>query len=106
MPNYQITVSPNPNRGTFNVSLFGIGTCSGWKCPRHERQATAGQRIAGNNTPVTVPNLAAGMYILVFYDTDNNHLIIDRQKNRESLDDERPHAFAYGPVTETGFQVI
>ncbi|WP_440649303.1 T9SS type A sorting domain-containing protein [Chitinophaga sp. 22620] len=81
VPNYyQITVSPNPNRGTFNVSLFGIRNLLRIEMYDMSGRLAARQQIAGNNTPVSVPNLAAGMYILVFYDTDNNHLIIDRQK--------------------------
>ncbi|WP_120517841.1 T9SS type A sorting domain-containing protein [Chitinophaga barathri] len=81
VPNYyEITVSPNPNRGQFNVSLFGVRNLIRMEMFDMSGRLMGKTQISVTNTQVSVPNLASGMYILVFYDTDNNNMIIDRQK--------------------------
>lgn len=81
VPNfYQVTVSPNPNRGSFKVSLFGVRNLLRMEMYDMSGRLVHKLQIGGTNTPVSLPNLAAGLYILVFYDTDNNNLIVDRQK--------------------------
>lgn len=81
VPNfYQITVSPNPNRGQFYVTLFGVRNLLRMEMFDMSGRLVGKTQISATNTPVNVPNLAAGMYFLVFYDTDNNNLVVDRQK--------------------------
>lgn len=77
---YKITVSPNPSNGRFTVSLFGIRNLLRMEMFDLNGKLVGKTQISGTNMSVHVPNLAIGMYILVFYDTDNNNVVVDRQK--------------------------
>jgi hypothetical protein len=77
---YKITVSPNPSRGQFTVSLSGVRNLLRMEMYDMKGSLVGKTQINATNMPVHVPNLAVGMYILVFYDTDNNNVIVDRQK--------------------------
>ncbi len=77
---YKITVSPNPSRGQFTVSLTGVRNLLRMEMYDMKGNLVGKTQINATNMPVHVPNLAVGMYILVFYDKDNNNVIVDRQK--------------------------
>lgn len=78
--NFKIIVSPNPSRGQFNVSLSGVRNLLRMDMIDIKGNVIYTTKITGTNMPVQVANAAVGMYFLVFYDTDNNNVVIDRQK--------------------------
>lgn len=77
---FEIKVSPNPNRGIFNVSLFGLP-----KPVRMEIYDIAGRlygvrTLTSSNTQIQLNKVAAGNYVLVFYDTEDKNKLLDRKQ--------------------------
>lgn len=75
----QIIVSPNPSDGNFRITMFGI---------RHKLRMVMhdmlgrqqDSRIIDGDTYVSKTNLPAGMYILTFYDTEENNQVVQHIK--------------------------
>lgn len=77
---YEIKVSPNPNNGRFVISMFGLR-----QPVRMEMYDIAGRlfalrMIVGDNSRIHLHNVAAGNYVLVFFDvSDNNKVLATEQ---------------------------
>lgn len=75
----QITISPNPNDGNFRVTVFGI---------RHKLRMVMhdmlgrqqDSRMIDGDTYVSKTNLPAGVYVLTFYDTEENNRVVNSTK--------------------------
>src|ERR1044072_194513 len=75
-----ITVSPNPNDGRFRVTTFGVH--HKLRMVMHDMlgRKQDERMLDGTDTYVSKTNLPAGMYILTFYDTEDNNQVVNHTK--------------------------
>lgn len=77
---YEIKVSPNPNRGIFNVSLFGLPDQVKMEMYDMAGRLHHVRTLTDNNTRIQTGKLAAGSYVLVFYDMTDKGKLLDRKQ--------------------------
>lgn len=70
-----ITISPNPNDGNFRVTTFGIHHKLRMVIHDVAGRERDSRMITGNNTIVSKTDLPAGLYIVTFYDTEDDNKV-------------------------------
>lgn len=75
----EIKAFPNPSNGNFNVTTFGIDHKLRMVMSDMYGREQGSWMITGNDR-ISRPGLPAGMYVLTFYDTENNNTVVNNIK--------------------------